>query len=191
MSNPPVADQPVIDATRFWLERAVIGLNLCPFAKAVFVRDQIRYRVSRAHGWQALLETLQEELLLLSGANPRDIDTTLVIVPSMLEEFLEYNDFLDAANDLLEDLELDGDIQIASFHPHYQFAGTEAGDIENYSNRSPYPILHLLREASVETAVAAFPDAGQIFNRNIATLEKLGHAGWETLMNPKDNGAVS
>ncbi len=172
---------PAIAATRLWLERAVIGLNLCPFAKAVHVKGQIRYVLSEATTPEALVEDLVAELNLLAETNADKTDTTLLIHPQVLNDFLDYNDFLEVADAVVEELELDGDIQVASFHPHYQFEGTQPDDITNYSNRAPYPTLHLLREASVEKAVAAFPDAENIFGKNIETLEKLGHAGWEKL----------
>ncbi|MDY7575932.1 DUF1415 domain-containing protein [Actimicrobium sp. CCI2.3] len=170
-----------ISATRTWLERAVIGLNLCPFAKAVHSRNQIRFQVSNATTTSALLADLAEEMRMLSESDPEIIDTTLLIHPHLLADFLDYNDFLDLADQALEDLQLDGILQIASFHPHYQFAGTRPDDIENYTNRSPYPTLHLLRENSIDRAVETFPDAASIFERNIATLHGLGHAGWRAL----------
>lgn len=174
--------QDVIAATRHWLEKVVIGLNLCPFAKAVHVKQQIRYVVSAATTIDDLLRDLVAELLTLHQAEPDKMDTTLLIHPQALTDFLDYNDFLDIADAALVDLGLEGQIQIASFHPEYQFAGTEANDIENCTNRSPYPMLHLLREASIEQAVAAFPDAEEIFNRNIETMRKIGHAGWDSLL---------
>lgn len=177
----------VIAETVQWLERAVIGLNLCPFAKAVQVKKQIRYVVSGATSPEALCEALLTELKLLADTHPDDIDTTLLIHPYTLGlgEFLDYNDFLEVADGALAELNLMGEIQIASFHPEYQFAGTELDEITNYTNRSPYPMLHLLREASVEKAVAAFPDAAMIFEKNIATMEKLGKEGWEKLFYKK------
>jgi hypothetical protein len=170
-----------IAATREWLERAVIGLNLCPFAKAVHVRGQVRYVVSHATDEETLLGELLYELRLLADASPEEIETTLLIHPHVLGDFLDYNDFLDIADAAVSELDLDGELQVASFHPDYQFAGTAADDISNFSNRAPYPTLHLLREASVDRAVAAFPEAGQIFDRNIETLRQLGHAGWASL----------
>lgn len=174
-------DDPIIVATQAWIEKAVIGLNLCPFAKAVYIKRQIRYVVSAAKEVDALVTALESELLALQAADPSKIDTTLLIIPHALSDFLDYNDFLTVADNLLEDLELDGEIQIASFHPDYQFAGTDVNDIENYTNRSPYPILHLLREASIERAVDAFPEAEMIFEKNMETLRKLGRDGWQKL----------
>ncbi len=171
----------VIAATRVWLEKAVIGLNLCPFAKAVYIAEQVRFAVSEAETPEALLADLLEELKTLAAADPGEIDTTLLIVPRVLDDFLDYNDFLGVADAAVEELDLVGEIQVASFHPRYQFEGTGPDDIENYTNRSPYPILHLLREASVERAVDAFPDAAEIFEKNIRTMRGLGHEGWRRL----------
>ena len=171
----------VIAETVQWLERAVIGLNLCPFAKAVHVKKQIRTVVSAATNTDALIESLIDELNFLAATNANEIDTTLLIHPDTLNDFLDYNDFLRIADQVLEELRLVGQIQIASLHPQYQFADTKFDDITNYTNRSPYPMLHLLRETSIEKAVAAFPDAAIIFEKNMATMEKLGKEGWEKL----------
>ena len=170
-----------IDATRRWVERAVIGLNLCPFAKAVYVKQQVRFVLSDASTPEALLEELAEELVLLRDIDPDQVDTTLIVHPDVLTDFLDYNDFLDNADAAVEALDLHGVIQVASFHPDYQFAGTAPDDISNYTNRSPYPTLHLLREASIDRAVEAFPDADVIVERNVKTLDALGHAGWAKL----------
>jgi hypothetical protein len=186
---PESTAAPFIAATRAWVERVVIGLNLCPFAKAVHVKDQIRYVVSDATTEEALLADLLVELKLLADADPERIDTTLLIHPHALGDFLDYNDFLDIADAALDEQELDGILQVASFHPHYQFADTGADDVENCSNRSPYPTLHLLREASVDRAVAAFPEAESIYERNIVTLRSLGYAAWARLMTADDAGA--
>jgi hypothetical protein len=176
----PSADE-AIAATRTWLERAVIGLGLCPFAKAVHVRNQVRYVVSEAHNKDVLLDDLEHELRTLARASPEEIDTTLLIHPYVLQDFLDYNDFLEVADGIIEELGLEGVLQVASFHPQYQFEGTAPDDITNYTNRSPYPILHLLREASVDAAVAAFPEAEQIFEKNIETMKRLGIEGWDAL----------
>lgn len=168
--------------TRQWLERAVIGLNLCPFAKGVVVKDQVRYVVSTATAPEVLLAELVSELTHLAEADPELLDTTLLIHPQVLTDFLDFNDFLDVADRALAELGLEGELQIASFHPDYQFAGTAPGDAENLTNRAPYPTLHLLREASIERAVDAFPEAEQIFERNIATVQALGHAGWRRVL---------
>ncbi|MBV8503666.1 MAG: DUF1415 domain-containing protein [Paucibacter sp.] len=167
--------------TEDWLIKAVIGLNLCPFAKSVHVNRRLRYVVSAADTPEELLRLLAKELLFLKRADPDEVETTLIIHPRVLQDFLDFNDFLGAADALVEDLELDGEFQIASFHPQYQFEGTEADDISNYSNRSPYPTLHLLRESSVERAVETMPDTDAIFENNLETLDKLGLAGWMAL----------
>ncbi|MBB1635167.1 DUF1415 domain-containing protein [Cupriavidus sp. UME77] len=176
------SSQFIVDTTQQWLERAVIGLNLCPFAKAVHVKRQIRYTVSDATDTEGVLADLETELRTLADADPAEIDTTLLIVPHALAEFLDYNDFLYFAERLLKSLRLAGILQIASFHPHYEFGGSEPDDIENYTNRAPYPILHLLREDSIARAVAAFPDASEIYERNQETMRRLGHDGWRKLM---------
>ena len=159
----------------------MIGLNLCPFAKSVYVKQQVRFVLSDASTPEALLEQLAEELLLLRDTPASEIDTTLLVHPDVLQDFLDYNDFLDNADAAVEALDLGGILQVASFHPAYQFAGTAPQDISNYTNRAPYPTLHLLREDSVSRAVAAFPEADSIVDRNIETLDKLGIEGWEKL----------
>lgn len=167
--------------TRAWLEKAVIGLNLCPFAKSVHVNNRLRYVVSDATTPEELLKELAKELLLLRRSDPDELETTLVIHPQVLQDFLDFNDFIGAADALVEDLELDGELQIASFHPQYQFDGTGPGDISNYSNRAPYPTLHILRESSIERAVETMTDTDAIYEANMATLEKLGLDGWKAL----------
>ncbi|RZI82757.1 MAG: DUF1415 domain-containing protein [Rubrivivax sp.] len=171
----------VIAATQQWLEKAVIGLNLCPFAKAVHIKRQIRYVVSEATSEEALLADLLHELQFLHQADPAEVETTLLIHPGVLGDFLDYNDFLEVADAAVGELDLEGELQVASFHPDYQFADSAPDDIENFSNRSPYPTLHLLRESSIDEAVAAFPDAANIYERNIETLRSLGLAGWKKL----------
>ncbi len=170
-----------IAATDHWLKTAVIGLNLCPFAKAVHVKNQIRYVVSDATNIDALADDLVTELELLAEANEEKIDTTLIVCPNVLADFLDFNDFLEVADGIVEELELDGILQVAPFHPQFQFEGTEPDDITNFTNRSPYPTLHLLREDSVTRAVEAFPDELHIADTNIETMKKLGHAGWAAL----------
>ena len=160
----------------------MIGLNLCPFAKAVHVKQQIRYVVSTADDVQGLHAQLVEELLHLRDIDPALTDTTLLIHPQVLNDFLDFNDFLDIAEATVAELDLEGCIQVASFHPDFQFAGTTPDDVTNYTNRAPYPILHLLREQSVERAVEAFPDAADIFEKNMETMRQLGKQGWEALM---------
>ena len=178
-------EETIIGDTRLWLERAVIGLNLCPFAKAVHVHNRIRYVVSRARHIDGLLEELERELRALDAADPETCETTLLIHPQLLQDFLDYNDFLEIADGVVEELELDGVLQIASFHPQYQFEGSATDDIENYSNRSPYPTLHLLRESSIEHAVETFPDIASIYENNVLALRKLGHEGWQQLRIPR------
>jgi len=175
-------EEAIVAATRHWLVRAVIGLNLCPFAKAVHAKEQIRYVVSDARDAQAMLKALEAELRHLIDADPDSVDTTLLILPHAFADFLEFNDAVFFAERLLAQMRLEGELQIASFHPNYQFAHTQPDDIENYTNRAPYPILHLLRESSVERATQAFPDAADIYERNQATLGRLGHEGWRKWM---------
>ena len=187
MSTPTPTSDEAISATRAWVERAVIGLNLCPFAKAVHIKGQIRYVTSEAETPVELLEDLMRELRALEQTSRDEADTTLLIHPRALNDFLDYNEFLDVADAVVEELGLAGVLQVASFHPHYQFADTEPDDITNYTNRSPYPTLHLLREASVDEAVAAFPEAEHIYEKNIETMRRLGHAGWKALNIDKKN----
>lgn len=175
------SDEDIIAATRNWLEKAVIGLNLCPFAKAVHVKNQVRYVVSPATTPEQLLEQLMDELQRLSDTSADEIDTTLLIHPFVLTDFEDYNEFLDVADAAVEDMQLAGELQVASFHPDYQFADTHPDDITNYTNRAPYPILHLLREESIDRAVDAFPEAEAIYEKNMDTLQQLGKEGWDKL----------
>jgi hypothetical protein len=174
------ADQ-IIAATRAWIERAVIGQRLCPFAAQPFLNDRVRYCVSDQRSNQGLLEELSRELRALDAADPQQLETTLLIHPQVLADFLDYNDFLSECDSAIGTLGLEGTLQVASFHPRYQFAGTHAEDITNYTNRSPYPMLHILREASIARAVASFPGVDDIGIRNIDTLRRLGHEGWRRL----------
>ncbi len=167
--------------TRRWLEKAVIGLNLCPFAAPVYRRDRIRFCVSGERSAAGLLEQFRAECLFLSEADPLQCETTLLIHPWVLGDFIEYNEFLAVCESAIVELDLEGELQVASFHPRYQFAGTLPDDIENYTNRAPYPTLHLLREASVERAVAAVADPEDIYRQNILTLRRLGASGWAKL----------
>lgn len=183
--NPNTQHPEIIASVKRWLEVAVIGLNLCPFAKAVHVKDQIRYVVSDATHIDALADDLVRELETLAEANPEKIDTTLLILPNVLQDFLDFNDFLDVADGIVEELELAGILQVAPFHPQFQFEDTDVDDVTNYTNRSPFPILHLLREDSVTRAVEAFPDEMHIAENNMETLRKLGHAGWKALFESK------
>lgn len=176
-------DKPAIEADiRRWLERAVIGMNLCPFAKSVYVRNQVRIVISDADNTDDLREELGEEMLHLRDIAPELTDTTLLVLPSVLGDFLDYNDFLDEADALIEALELDGVLQVASFHPHYQFADTGYDEPGNNTNRAPWPILHLLREDSLDRAVAAYPEPDAIIERNIAAMETLGNDGYRKLL---------
>ena len=179
----------VIAETRAWIEKAVIGLNLCPFARSVYADDRIRYCVSESRTQDALAVDLEAELGALQAADVQVCETTLLIHPQVLTDFFEYNAYLDVADALVESLGLSGQIQIASFHPQYRFAGSEADDIENCTNRSPYPMLHLLREESIERAVAGMADPQIIYQRNIETLRRLGHRGWQRLWTDEGDGS--
>jgi hypothetical protein len=170
-----------VAATRSWLEESVIGLGLCPFAANVHLRNQVRFCVSEQESPAGLVKDLSVELELLQATDPQLCETTLLIHPNVLADFYDYNEFLTAADATLVALGLEGELQIASFHPAYQFAGSAADAIENYSNRSPYPILHILREASVSRAIAIFPGVQTISENNGAILRRLGKAGWQRL----------
>ena len=179
--NDAAGSEKIISDTQLWLERAVIGLNLCPFAKSVFVKKQIRYALTAANTADDLLTELECELNLLANTDPTKLDTTLLIHPQAMTDFLDYHFFLAEVDALLRNLDYEGVFQIASLHPQYEFAGSDPDDIANFTNRSPYPTLHLLRESSIDRAVAAFPDAANIFERNIETMENMGHEGWKKL----------
>jgi len=174
-------DEQAIQDTQVWLNKAVIGLNLCPFAKAVVVKNQVRYVVCHDAEPEAVLTLLQSELKHLAQADPEAVDTTLLIAPNLLPEFQDFNEFLFDCDAVLQSLDLEGVLQIADFHPRYQFAGVDPDDISNHTNRAPYPTLHLLREDSVSRAVEAFPDAAMIYDRNTALLREMGTAGWQAL----------
>ncbi|MDO4683332.1 MAG: DUF1415 domain-containing protein [Lautropia sp.] len=175
-------DERVLEATRAWLTQAVIGLNFCPFANATVRKNRLRMVVSQAREPLALLDELHQELKRLLDTPESTLETTLLIVPQLLSDFLDFNDFLDSAEALLSELGLEGTFQIASFHPHYQFAGTTPDDVANATNQSPFPTLHLLRESSIDRAVAAWgEDTDRIFENNIARLEALGPTGWQAL----------
>jgi uncharacterized protein len=167
--------------TERWLERAVIGLNLCPFAKAVHIKGQIHYAVSAARGAEQLLADLRQEGEALRSLPASQRETTLVIAPHCLADFFEFNDFLTQVDALCAAADWAGILQVATFHPDYQFAGTHQDDASNLTNRSPYPTLHLLREESIDRAVEAFPEAAMIFEKNMETMEALGHDGWAAL----------
>lgn len=180
-SSPACDDSVVVQDTVRWLERAVIGLNLCPFAKSVHVKGQIHYVVSHATDARGLLQDLQRELEALAEAPPEKRDTTLLMAPLVMPDFLDFNDFLELADELVEAMDLAGILQVASFHPQFQFEGTQADDVTNCTNRAPYPTLHLLREESIDRAVEVFPEAEEIFERNMEVLERLGAQGWADL----------
>jgi hypothetical protein len=174
-------DDFVLAHTRAWVERVVIGLNLCPFAKGPQAKGLVRYALFAGSQPMALLEALEQELRLLAAAPADRLETTLLVHPGALQDFADYNDFLDPVDALLGRLGLEGRIQVASFHPQYRFAGTHADDVANATNRSPYPLLHLIREQSIDRAVAAMPQAESIYEANIATMRRLGTAGWTEL----------
>ena len=183
MSDQPLhsAEPLPITETRAWVDRAVIGLNLCPFAKAPQVKGQVRYVLSPATDPAALLADLVAELETLAEAPAERIETTLLVHPGVMTDFAEYNDFLEVVDATVAELDLEGIVQVASFHPQYQFEGTEPDDVENATNRAPYPTLHLLREDSITRAVEAFPEAETIYETNIATMQRLGADGWAAL----------
>ena len=176
-----MTDDDVLNQTRHWLEKAVIGMNLCPFAKAVYVKNQVRLVVSQARHADDLLEELDSELDRLVNTPAEQLDTTLLIHPTLFDDFLDFNDFMEIAEGVIDEHALDGIVQLASFHPKFQFDGTGLDDMGNYTNRAPFAMIHLLREESIARAVQSFPHAEAIFQENIRTLEKLGHAGWQAL----------
>ena len=171
----------VREDVQHWLEQAVVGLNLCPFAKAVVAHDRLRVRVSETRDPDVLMQQLEEELQWLVATPWEQVETTLLVAPFICPDFLDFNDLVGQADAVLDQLGLEGELQIADFHPRYQFAGTADDDPGNLTNRAPYPILHLLREDSIDRAVASTPDAATIYERNIALLESLGQAGWDQL----------
>jgi len=177
----PDQQQRALAETRAWVDRAVIGLNLCPFAKAPQVKGQVRYVVSTAQDPAALLADLITELERLAESKADKLETTLLVHPQVLGDFADYNDFIAIAEDTVAELDLEGVLQVASFHPQYQFEGTAPDDITNATNRSPYPTLHLIREESIDRAVDAFPEAETIYEVNMATMERLGPDGWAVL----------
>ena len=183
MQRPP--DDEVLARTRAWLEKAVIGLNLCPFAKAVYVKDRVRLVVSQARHADDLLEELDRELDLLVATPAEQVDTTLLIHPTLFPDFFVFNDLLDVVDEVIDEHELEGVVQVAPFHPAFQFEGTTPDDVTNNTNRAPYPTLHLLREESVERAAESGDDADTIVERNQQRLRELGAAGWQALMKPE------
>ena len=181
MHQPADTERIAIEDTQLWLTRAVVGLNLCPFAKAVMAKGQVRYVVTELTEPEQVLKLLQSEMQTLVDADPNTLDTTLLIAPYLLPDFVDFNEFLFDCDAVLLGMDLEGVLQIADFHPGYQFAGTAPDDVENLTNQSPYPTLHLLREDSVTRAVDAFPDAALIYERNIDLLREMGTAGWQAL----------
>jgi len=181
-STPHPIDDIAIEDTQKWLTKAVIDLNLCPFAKTVVVKNLIRYRVYSDNSLAELLSLLKIELMLLAHSEDSQIETTLLIAPFVLQNFIEFNDFLDEAHYLLQELVLEGVLQVADFHPQYQFAGEAMDDMSNFTNRSPYPTLHLLKESSIDRSVLAYPTAELIFEKNMTTLRQLGPQGWSRLL---------
>ncbi|GMU44537.1 MAG: DUF1415 domain-containing protein [Xanthomonadales bacterium] len=178
----PVNTRPdPLEATRRWLDRAVIGLNLCPYAKAPLRKGRVRFVLSAADSEDALVADLAEELGRLAAATPDEIETTLLVHPDVLGDFSDFNDFQEIAEATVRALGLEGELQVASFHPDFEFGDAAPGAIEHCTNHAPYPTLHLLREASIEAAVAALDDPDDIYRRNIETLRRLGRAGWEGL----------
>ena len=181
MPDPADIERIAIEDTQLWLTRAVVGLNLCPFAKAVMAKGQVRYVVTELTEPEQVLKLLQSEMQTLVDADPNTLDTTLLIAPYLLPDFVDFNEFLFDCDAVLLGMDLEGVLQIADFHPGYQFAGTAPDDVENLTNQSPYPTLHLLREDSVTRAVQAFPDSAFIYERNTALLREMGTAGWQAL----------
>ena len=181
MNDSAARASEVMQATQGWLERAVIGLNLCPFAKAVHTKGQIHYALCWAQDTADVLDALAAEMRDLLALAPQQRDTTFLILPNAFPEFWDFHGVVQRAEKLLRTLRMDGVLQIASFHPQFEFADAPAGDMAHCTNRSPHPILHLLREDSMDRAVAAYPDAALIYERNIARLRALGPAGWQAL----------
>jgi uncharacterized protein len=179
-----LSEADILEGTRHWLEQVVIGLNLCPFARHPWTRGRVHIEVTAAESTEQLAEALVEAILTLDNSQPEERETTLLVHPRVLNDFSEYNNFLDTADALLEALGLDGVFQVASFHPDYRFADTSADDPANCSNRSPWPTLHLIREASIEAAISGELSSERIYQRNIAVLQQLGMAGWRKLMPP-------
>jgi uncharacterized protein len=178
----------IIESVQQWVEQFVVELNLCPFAKREIVKNRVRYNVTEATTQAQLLVALETELGFLSESTA--IETTLLIHANILHDFYEYNQFLDIADGLLQEMNLEGVFQIASFHPQYQFGGTEINDAENFTNRSPYPILHLLREDSLEQAIAEHADVDQIPVRNIQLMNQLGEEKLKAMLDSYVNQAV-
>ena len=169
-----------ITKTKTWVEKVVIGLNLCPFAKPVFAKNQIKFVFSEAKDTQTLTADLAKELIFLTGIEGDDTETTILVHPFVLKDFGDYMDYVELANDIVYQLNLEGVLQIASFHPDYQFEGTEKEDLENYTNRSPYPMLHIIREDTIEKAIKSYPNVEAIPQQNIKKVKSLGKDFFDT-----------
>ena len=173
--------QSALDDTRRWLERAVVGLNLCPFAKAVLVKDQVHFAATAADEPGGILDAFGVELDALLACDASERDTTLLVVPHGMDDFLTFLDLVARAERLVRKRGLEGVVQVAHFHPQFVFAGDDEDEVTNFTNRSPYPTLHLLREESLDRAVAAFPDAADIYEANMRRMQELGREGWDAL----------
>ena len=171
-------DTAIITAIETWIRAAVIGLNLCPFARTPFTNGQVRYVACRPPSPEVLLDAFAQELTHLAQADPATCETTVLIVADapFAKRFRDFNDLTGVAEDLLVELGFEGELQLASFHPQFQFAGTLKSDVSNFTNRAPYPVWHLLRESSVSRAVDAMVDPDAIYERNISTLRSLEEA---------------
>ncbi len=170
-----------IDAVKHWLDEIVIGLNFCPFAAKPRRNKQIRYICSQATSSEDLLIDLQEELTLLDQTPATEIETTLLIISKMLADFSDYNQFLDLVDELLVQCEWEGIFQVASFHPDYSFADTEPDSVDNLTNRSPFPVLHIIREDSIEKVIKNITSADEIYKQNIQTIRNLSSEQIKTL----------
>lgn len=173
-------DNKIVASVRQWVESFVVDMKLCPFAERELVKNRVRFAVTEVTTEEQLLKALQAELALLN--KDPSVETTLLIHPKVLQDFADYNQFLDHADRLLAQMGLEGVCQIASFHPDYQFAGTGPDDAENYTNRSPYPVLHIIREESLEQAIADFPDVDQVPARNIEQMKRMGRDKLQALL---------
>ncbi|MGC9402043.1 DUF1415 domain-containing protein [Vibrio genomosp. F10] len=159
--------------TQQWLEDVIVGLNLCPFAHKPNKNKQIKIAVTDATTEEALLECILEEFQILDSKDAKELETTLVVIPDMLQDFMDYNFFLDWVDGLIKQQDYEGIYQVATFHPDYYFHGTQPDDTENLTNRSPYPTIHLIREESMEKVLKHYPDPEAIPDNNIARVESL------------------
>ncbi|MEM8525312.1 MAG: DUF1415 domain-containing protein [Bacteroidota bacterium] len=168
------AEVKYITNTQSWLQAFVIGMNFCPFAKVPFDQNRIQYLVEESTDLKEIVSTVGDAMHNLMATSETEIETSLIILPNVLPDFMEYLNFVDVLQDFLEEAKLEGNLQIATFHPEYQFANTTPHDAENYTNRSPYPMIHLLREKSVSRAIDHYPDVYDIPEKNIERLEQIG-----------------